>query len=100
MATTTLRCELLEARLPLTSDGFSFAWIDTPGAGRGTQLADLNGDDYPDIVASDNKVFDSSDLVQVMLAGKYESEYPNEATFAEDDWNNDGSFDSADLHWS
>ena len=38
---------------------------------------------------------DSSDLVQVFQAGKYETNRP--ALFSEGDWNGDGFFDSGDL---
>ena len=41
--------------------------------------------------------FNSSDLVYVFRAGKYEDGIPNNATFQEGDWNLDGDFSSADL---
>lgn len=39
--------------------------------------------------------FNSSDMVAVLVAGKYETGF--EANWAEGDWDGDGSFDSADL---
>ena len=39
--------------------------------------------------------FDSSDLVEVFVGGKYETEEP--ATFEEGDWNLDGFFDTTDF---
>ena len=48
-------------------------------------IGDVNGDD----------VFDSSDLVSVFAAGKYD--LGTQATFDEGDWNGDGVFDSSDL---
>ena len=50
-------------------------------------LGDINGDD----------VFDSSDFVRVLEAGKYDLGIPGSATFDEGDWNGDGVFDSSDL---
>lgn len=50
-------------------------------------IGDSNGDN----------VFDSSDLVAVFQAGKYEDDVANNATFNEGDWNGDGDFDSRDL---
>lgn len=44
-----------------------------------------------------NGVFNSSDLVAVFLAGRYEQPSPAEATWAEGDWNCDGKFTSSDL---
>ncbi len=41
--------------------------------------------------------FDTTDLVNVFQAGKYEDGIPFNATFAEGDWNFDRDFDSADL---
>lgn len=42
-------------------------------------------------------IFDSSDLVLVFQAGKYENKDSRPATFEEGDWNGDGVFDSSDL---
>ena len=39
--------------------------------------------------------FNSSDMVQVFVRGKYET--GEAATFAEGDWNRDGVFDSTDF---
>jgi hypothetical protein len=39
--------------------------------------------------------FDSGDLVQVFISGKYQTGLP--ATWSEGDWNDDGVFDSSDL---
>ncbi len=46
---------------------------------------------------NDDGVFDSSDLVRVLMAGEYEDDVPNNSTFDEGDWNGDGDFDSSDL---
>ena len=50
-------------------------------------VGDVNGDG----------LFDSSDLVVVFAAGKYDLGIPGSATYAEGDWNDDGVFDSSDL---
>ena len=42
-------------------------------------------------------IFNSTDLVFVFAAGKYEDNIPNNATFEEGDWNGDGDFDSSDI---
>ncbi len=42
-------------------------------------------------------VFDSSDLVRVFQAGKYEDDIAQNTSFDEGDWNGDGEFDSSDL---
>jgi hypothetical protein len=44
-----------------------------------------------------DRVFNSSDLVAVFQAGKYEDGIPRNATWAEGDWNADGDFDTSDL---
>jgi hypothetical protein len=41
--------------------------------------------------------FNSSDLVSVFIAGKYEDDIPGNATFSEGDWNGDGDFTTRDL---
>ena len=41
--------------------------------------------------------FDSSDIVKVFQAGKYEDDIDDNAMWAEGDWNGDGDFDSSDL---
>ena len=47
--------------------------------------------------SNNDSVFDSSDLVAVLQAGKYEDGIDDNATFDEGDWNQDGVFDSSDL---
>ena len=47
--------------------------------------------------SNDDGVFDSGDLVEVFIAGKYEDGIDNNATFDEGDWDQDGDFDSGDL---
>ena len=59
----------------------------TPGSSAEIQPGDVNGDG----------VFDSSDLVKVFQAGKYEDGIDNNATFEEGDWNNNGDFETSDL---
>jgi hypothetical protein len=44
-----------------------------------------------------DKVFNSSDLVIVFQAGKYEDGLVKNSTFADGDWNGDLEFDSSDL---
>ncbi len=46
---------------------------------------------------NDDGVFDSSDLVLIFQAAKYEVAEPVDVTFEEGDWNDDGLFDSSDL---
>jgi hypothetical protein len=41
--------------------------------------------------------FNSTDLIQVFRAGKYEDGIPGNAVFEEGDWNGDGDFDTHDL---
>ncbi|MCA9212200.1 MAG: hypothetical protein KDB27_03970 [Planctomycetales bacterium] len=47
--------------------------------------------------SNDDGLFDSSDLVKVFQAGKYEDDLSRAASFDEGDWNQDGFFDSSDL---
>jgi hypothetical protein len=54
-------------------------------------IADLPGD------VNGDRAFDSSDLVTVFQAGKYEDGVAHNAVFAEGDFNGDGDFDSSDL---
>ena len=42
-------------------------------------------------------IFDSSDIVAVFIAGKYEDRFSRNTTFNEGDWNHDRKFDSSDL---
>jgi hypothetical protein len=44
-----------------------------------------------------DRLFNSSDLVQVFVAGKYEDGLFHSAGWSEGDWNGDGEFDAADL---
>jgi hypothetical protein len=41
--------------------------------------------------------FNSSDMVQVFAAAKYENDYSSIASWSEGDWNGDGEFDSTDM---
>lgn len=50
-------------------------------------IGDVNGDG----------LFDSSDLVLIFQAGRYEDPDSPQVTFEEGDWNGDGRFDSSDL---
>lgn len=86
----------LEVFDPSTADaanwGEAVTWrpgsIDgTPGRGAEIQPGDVNADG----------IFDSSDLVIVFQAGKFEDNVDNNATFEEGDWNNDGDFGTSDL---
>lgn len=47
--------------------------------------------------SNNDGVFDSSDLVTVLTAGKYKDGIPDNATFDEGDWNQDGDFDARDI---
>lgn len=71
-----------------TAEGWRPSGINggSPGTG-GRVLGDANGDG----------VFDSSDLVQVMQAGKFEDGVPNNATYEEGDFDGDGDFTTSDL---
>ena len=65
----------------LSASGALIAWYEN------RQVGDSNEDG----------VFNSSDLVAVLAAGKYEDGIPNNATYDEGDWNQDGDFDSGDF---
>jgi hypothetical protein len=52
---------------------------------------------YPVGDSNLDRVFDSSDLVQVFQAGRYETPAADDATWAQGDWNGDRDFDSSDL---
>jgi hypothetical protein len=92
------------------------AVITTAAAGaQSVYAADLDGDGDVDVLSAfgdgkiawyenrligdstDDGVFDSSDMVKVFVAGKYEDGIPDNATFDEGDWNQDGDFDSSDM---
>ena len=47
--------------------------------------------------ANNDGVFDSSDFVDVFIAGEYEDSVAKNSTFSEGDWNGDGDFDSSDI---
>ncbi|MCP4193349.1 MAG: tandem-95 repeat protein [Planctomycetaceae bacterium] len=61
----------------------------SPGAP--SDLVDLPGD------ANRDGKFNSSDLVQVFAAGKFEDGTPNNSTWEEGDWDGDGDFTSSDI---
>ena len=42
-------------------------------------------------------IFNSTDLVTVLLAGEFEDGIPNNSTFREGDWNGDGDFNTSDF---
>jgi hypothetical protein len=42
-------------------------------------------------------IFNSADLVQILAAGEYEDNVPDNSTWAEGDWNCDGDFTTQDL---
>lgn len=75
---------------------------------------DFNGDDATDLAAifqdhivwfenrligdvNRDRVFNSGDLVHVLIAGEYEDGTAGNSTFDTGDWNLDGDFDSSDL---
>ena len=79
-------------------------------------IADFDGDSDNDILAgaligdslllyetrnvgdvNNDGAFDSSDLVEIFMAGEYDDGFEKNSTFLEGDWNGDGEFDSADL---
>jgi hypothetical protein len=64
-----------------SSDDGRFAWLEQR----------LLGD------ANDDGVFNSSDLVRILQAGKYNDGVTGNSTFDDGDWNGDGEFDSTDL---
>jgi hypothetical protein len=53
--------------------------------------------EYPVGDSNLDRLFNSSDLVQVFQAGRYETPTPDDATWAQGDWNGDRDFDSSDL---
>jgi hypothetical protein len=42
-------------------------------------------------------VFNSKDLIQILIAGEYEDDVPDNSDWIEGDWDNSGDFDSADF---
>ncbi len=42
-------------------------------------------------------IFNSTDFILVMQAGKYQDELPLKSTWSDGDWNGDGDFDSSDF---
>jgi hypothetical protein len=72
------------------SDGRGVMLMATP-SGKAANAIAMVGD-----VNSDGR-FDSSDLVQVFMAGEYEDHVFGNSKFEEGDWNGDGEFDSSDL---
>ena len=66
---------------------------DADGGDMDHLIHDILGTHYGD--ANLDGVFDSSDLVQLFVAGKYETGTP--ASWAQGDFNCDGVFDSSDL---
>ena len=79
--TTRLVMESLENRMLLTADGL----IQDPAPAASALYGDANLDG----------LFNSTDLVQVFQAGKYETSQA--ADWNQGDWNGDGRFDSQDL---
>jgi hypothetical protein len=85
------------------------------GGARSVTAADVDGDGDVDVLSvsyngginwyeqrlvgdsNDDGVFDSSDLVLVFTAGKYEDNIRRNSTFDEGDWNQDGDFSTTDL---
>ena len=47
--------------------------------------------------SNNDGLFNSTDLVKIFQAGKFEDGIPNNATFEEGDWNHDGDFNTRDL---
>ncbi|MBN02069.1 MAG: hypothetical protein CMJ77_23430 [Planctomycetaceae bacterium] len=86
--------EIINAENPnLESWGDAASWRPSgnpggsPGSAGGVVAGDVNGD----------SIFNSTDLVLVMQAGKFEDDIPNNASYEEGDWNGDGDFTSSDL---
>ncbi len=67
------------------------ASLQVGGSPGGTSEVRLPGDSNHD------DRFDSSDLVQVFIAGEYEDNIPGNSTFEEGDWDGDGDFTTADF---
>ena len=53
--------------------------------------------EYPVGDSNLDRMFNSSDLVQVFQAGRYETPTPHDADWAQGDWNGDRDFNSSDL---
>jgi hypothetical protein len=66
------------------ADGASVQSVKVPSP---RQIGDANSDG----------LFNSSDLVQVILKGEYEDGIEDNSTWEDGDWNGDGDFDSSDL---
>ncbi|MCP4189550.1 MAG: hypothetical protein GY768_02860 [Planctomycetaceae bacterium] len=64
-------------------------------ADRDYLISDLFQTTYGD--ADLNRLFNSSDLVQIFSVGEYEDGIDGNSTWSEGDWNLDGDFDSSDL---
>jgi hypothetical protein len=95
-------------------DVFAPPQIISQGSFYSVSTGDLDGDGDLDAVAendfsilwyeqrrigdiNDDGIFNSSDLVLVFQAGKFEDGIDDNASFDEGDWNQDGEFDSSDL---
>jgi VCBS repeat-containing protein len=75
--------------------GTAAAWKPSSRLGGSPGTADSSGPIPGD--SNGDGIFNSSDLVAVFQAGKYEDLIAGNATFAEGDWNGDGDFTTADL---
>jgi len=77
--------------------GWAVTATTSPSARRDVHIYDthLAISYWPAGDSNQDTVFDSTDLVAVFIAGKYETGQP--ATWAEGDWNGDGVFDSSDF---
>ena len=107
--TRKLQCELLDQRLLLTADLINTGTLDHPTRllpmDTGSVEFDaprvgLESTDFPQqtLLAGDanrDGLFDQTDVLQVLTAGKYLTAQP--ATWSEGDWNGDNVFDQHDL---
>lgn len=109
-ATPILAFEYDDAWHPSTDgDGFSLELVDpfgrdtafgTRAAWQPSKLAGGTPGSAGQPIPGDSNhdgVFNSRDLEFVLQAGKYEDGIPNNATFEEGDWNDDGDFDHQDF---
>jgi hypothetical protein len=78
-----------DPRFDLDGDG------QNDGSDHGTMINSIMGVPFGD--ANLDGVFNSSDLVQILAAGKYENPIAGLASWGEGDWNCDGVFNASDL---
>ena len=84
-----LRADAPDLGFDLTGDG------QVDATDRDRLVLEILGTTYGD--ANLDRVFDSSDLLQVLQTAKYEDGVPGNSTWEDGDWDGDGEFTSGDL---